>query len=46
MLSSATAGKAAEAVSALQETRLFEVEAEELALALALGAIKTLIMMS
>lgn len=42
VLSSATARIAAEALSALQRARLFEVVAEELALAFALGVIKTL----
>lgn len=46
VLSSATAGIAAEAVSAVQYAQLFEVVAEELVLAFALGAIKTLMMMS
>lgn len=42
VLSSATAGIAAETIGAVQWARLFEVVAEELALAVALGAIKTL----
>ncbi len=42
VLSSATARIAAEALSALQRAQLFEVVAEELALAFALGVIKTL----
>lgn len=42
VLSSATARIAAEAVSAVQNARLFEVVAEELALAFAPWAIKTL----
>ncbi len=42
VLSSATARMAAEALSAPQKALLFEVVAEELALAFALGVIKTL----